>query len=548
MDMPTFPGAEAAGSDRLVVTYDAVVVGAGFAGLYMLYRLRQMGFTARVFEAGDGVGGTWFWNRYPGAACDIESLEYSYSFDEALQQEWKWSTRFARQPEILAYINHVADRFDLRRDIQFSTRVSGAAFDEASKLWHVATDQGDRVTARFCVMATGCLSAPKPIEYPGAERFRGRILRTAFWPKEPVDFTGLRVGVVGTGSSGVQCIPIIAEKASQLTVFQRTPNYSIPAGNGPMEPEYEQRVKANYAQLRDIERNSDVGICARLLPETRKTFDVSEAERELEFERRWAAGGLYFYGSFVDLLMDRRANDTITAFAQRKIREKVRDAAVAELLVPKDYPFGAKRLCADTGYYETFNRPNVRLVDIRTTPIREITENGLRVGDEEIELDVLVFATGFDAMTGALLNIDIRGRDGAKFADCWKEGPRTQLGLMTAGFPNLFITTGPGSPSVLYNMVLGNEYHVDWIMRCIDHLDRRQLRTIEATKEAEADWRDTVDEIGRQTLFGAASSWYMGDNVPGKARVILPYLGGFRAYKKTCDAEADAGYPNFAID
>jgi len=547
MDMPTFSDLPTAAGDRPPVTYDAIVVGAGFAGLYMLHRLRQMGLTARVYEAGDGVGGTWYWNRYPGAACDIESLEYSYSFDEALQQEWKWSTRFARQPEILAYINHVADRFDLRRDIQFETRVNAATFDEAAHIWHVETDRGDRVTARFCVMATGCLSSPKPIEYPGAETFRGRILRTAFWPKEPVDFTGLRVGVVGTGSSGIQCIPIIAEKAAHLTVFQRTPNFSIPAGNGPMEPEYEQRVKANYAQLRTIERNSDVGICARLLPETRRALDVTQEERELEFERRWEAGGLYFYGSFVDLLVDRAANDTITAFAQRKIREKVRDPKVAELLVPKDYPFGAKRLCADTGYYETFNRDNVRLVDIRTTPIQQITPKGLRVGNEEIELDVLIFATGFDAMTGALLSIDIRGRNGAKFADAWKDGPRTQLGLMTAGFPNLFITTGPGSPSVLYNMVLGNEYHVDWIMGCIQHLDRSDRRTIEATREAEADWRQTVDEIGRQTLFGAASSWYMGDNVPGKARVILPYLGGFRAYKKTCDAEAEHGYPNFAI-
>jgi cyclohexanone monooxygenase len=314
-----------------------------------------------------------------------------------------------------------------------------------------------------------------------------------------------------------------------------------------MEPEYERRVKADYAALRAIERDSDVGICARLLPETRRALDVSAEEREAEYERRWAAGGLYFYCSYVDLLVDKAANDTITAFAQRKIREKVRDPKVAELLVPKDYPFGAKRLCADTGYYETFNRDNVRLVDIRSTPIREITPAGLRVGDEEIALDVLVFATGFDAMTGALLNIDIRGRDGARFADQWKDGPRSQLGLMSAGFPNLFITTGPGSPSVLYNMVLGNEYHVDWIMDCIAYLDRHRHATIEATAEAEADWRRTVDEIGRQTLFGAANSWYMGDNVPGKPRVILPYLGGFRAYKRTCDTVAANGYTGFAI-
>ena len=547
MDMPTFTDLSTDPADRAQVTYDAVVVGAGFAGLYAVYRLRQMGLTTRCYEAGDSVGGTWYWNRYPGAACDIESLEYSYSFDEALQQEWKWSTRFARQPEILAYINHVADRFDLRRDIQFGTRVNSAVFDEVRSLWEVQTDQGDRITARFCVMATGCLSSPKPIEYPGAETFRGRILRTAHWPKEPVDFTGLRVGIVGTGSSGIQCIPIIAEQAQHLTVFQRTPNYSIPAGNRPMDPDYERQVKSNYASLRAIERDSDVGICARLLPETKRALDVTAEEREAEYERRWDAGGLYFYCSYIDLLREQAANDTITAFAQRKIREKVRDPQVAELLVPKGYPFGAKRLCADTGYYETFNRDNVRLVDIKSTPIREITPAGLRVGDEEIELDVLIFATGFDAMTGALLNIDIRGRDGLAFAEHWKGGPRSHLGLMTAGFPNLFITTGPGSPSVLYNMVLGNEYHVDWIMDCIRYLDRGGHRRIEATAEAESDWRRTVDEIGRQTLFGAASSWYLGDNVPGKPRVILPYLGGFRAYKQTCDAVAASGYRGFAI-
>ena len=547
MDMPTFSDLPTTTGDRPETTYDAVVVGAGFAGLYMLHRLRQMGLKARVYEAGDNVGGTWYWNRYPGAACDIESLEYSYSFDEALQQEWKWTSRFARQPEILAYIHHVADRFDLRRDIQFETRVSSAVFDEATRCWKIETNRGDAVTARFCVMATGCLSAPKPIEYSGADSFRGRILRTQAWPLEGVDFTGLRVGIVGTGSTGIQCIPIIAKQAKHLTVFQRTPNFSIPAGNGPMDPAYERKIKANYGDLRAIERASDVGICARLRPETRRAFDVTAEEREAEYERRWAAGGLYFYCSFVDLLTDKAANDTITAFAQRKIREKIHDPKMADLLVPKDYPFGAKRICADTGYYETFNRDNVSLVDVKAQPIREITPNGLKVGDEEHELDVLIFATGFDAMTGALTRIDIRGRDGVKFADCWKHGPRNHLGLMTSGFPNLFMTTGPGSPSVLYNMVLGNEYHVDWIMDCITYLDRNGRSTIEATPEAEALWRRTVDDIGKQTLFANASSWYMGDNVPGKPRVVLPYLGGFRAYKKTCDTEAESGYPSFAI-
>lgn len=547
MDMPNTSIAAQQSGDLRTTSYDAVVVGAGFAGIYMLYRLRQMGLTARCYEAGEGVGGTWYWNRYPGAACDIESLEYSYSFDEALQQEWKWSTRFALQPEILAYINHVADRFDLRRDIQFTSRVRAAEYDSDRSLWQIRTDKGDQATARFCVMSTGCLSAPKPIEYRGAESFRGQLLRTAHWPEDPVDFTGKRVGVVGTGSSGIQCIPIIAEQAKHLTVFQRTPNYSIPASNRPMEPEYERRVKAGYAELRAIERNSDVGICARLLPETKRALDVTPEEREAEYERRWEAGGLYFYCSYVDLLVDKAANDTVTAFARKKIHAKIRDPKVADLLVPNDYAFGTKRLCADTGYYETFNRDNVRLVDIKSTPIREITPKGLRVGDEEIELDVMIFATGFDALTGALLNIDIRGRAGLTLTDHWKDGPRSHLGLMASGFPNLFITTGPGTPSVLYNMVLGNEYHVEWIADCISYLDRSGRTSIEATQQAEAEWRRIVDEIGKQTLFGSTKSWYLGDNVPGKPRVVLPYLGGFRSYKQACDGEAASEYKNFLI-
>lgn len=547
MAMPSSTGRSATVADHSNQACDAVVVGAGIAGLYMLHRLRQAGLKAVCFEAGEGVGGTWYWNRYPGAACDFESLEYSYSFSSELEQDWKWSTRMARQPEILAYLNHVTDRFGLRGDIRFSTRVTSAVFDEASALWEVSTDRGDRIRARHCVMATGCLSTPKPIEYPGADRFKGRILRTAFWPKEEVDFTGLRVGVVGTGSSAIQAIPIIAAQAKQLTVFQRTPNFSVPAGNGPMNPDDERRIKANYSDLRAREWDSDVGICARLAPETRRALEVSAEEREAEYEKRWAAGGLYFYCSFVDLLTDKAANETITAFAQKKIREKVKDPAVAELLVPKDYPFGAKRICADTGYYETYNRDNVRLVDVKKNPIREIVPEGMKVGDEVHELDMIVFATGFDAMTGTLLNIDIRGRDGFAFKDHWKEGPRSLYGIMPSGFPNLYITTGPGSPSVLYNMVLGNQYHVDWIMGCIEHLAVSGHQTIEAKPEPEQAWRDTVNAIGKMTLFGEASSWYMGDNVPGKPRVVLPYLGGFRSYKKACDDEAAKGYPNFAI-
>lgn len=534
-------------NDATEQTYDAVIVGAGFAGLYMLHRLRGMGLRARVYEAGDGVGGTWFWNRYPGAACDIESLEYSYSFSEALQQEWTWSTRFARQPEILAYINHVADRFELRRDIQLSTRVTQALFDESRSRWQIATDRGDRISARFCVMATGCLSAPKPIEYPGASAFQGRILHTAYWPKEPVDFSGQCVGIVGTGSSGIQCIPIIAEQARHLTVFQRTPNFSVPAGNRPMDPDYQRKVKANYAALRAKEHDSDVGICALLDPESRKAMDMTPEEREQEYERRWEAGGLYFYCSYVDLMRDPVANETVAEFARRKIRQKINDPAVAELLVPSGYPFGAKRLCADTGYYETYNRDNVKLVDLRTTPIRGITPKGLQVGETEHELDVIIFATGFDAMTGALLNIDIRGRGNRKLSEHWSTGPRSYLGLMTAGFPNLFITTGPGSPSVLYNMVLGNEYHVDWIARAIVDLERSGCASIETTVEAESDWSTLVNDIGHQTLFTQANSWYLGCNVPGKPRAVLPYLGGFRSYRDRCEEVVARGYEGFAL-
>jgi len=537
-----------AADDRSSSTpFDAVVVGAGFAGIYALYRLRKAGLKAVGFEAGEGVGGTWYWNRYPGAACDFESVEYSYSFDEDLQQEWKWTTRMARQPEILAYLNHVTDRYDLRRDIRFGTRVVSAHFDDVTRLWTVSSDRGHRVTARHVVMATGCLSTPKPIEYPGADRFQGQILRTAFWPKEEVDFRGKRVGVVGTGSSAIQAIPIIAETAAHLTVFQRTPNFSIPAGNGPLSDDEAARQKAGYADLRAREWDSDVGICAKLAPETRKALDCTAEEREAEYEKRWAAGGLYFYCSFVDLLVDKAANRTLTEFAQRKIRSKIKDPAVAELLVPKDYPFGAKRICADSGYYETYNREHVTLVDVKSTPIREITAEGLRVGDTVHALDMIIFATGFDAMTGTLLNIDIRGRGGKRFSEHWQDGPRSLYGIMPSGFPNLYITTGPGSPSVLYNMVLGNEYHVNWIMDCIEHLARTGHRTIEAKPDPESAWRETVNAIGKMTLFGEASSWYMGDNVPGKPRVILPYLGGFRSYKQACDAEAASGYPNFEI-
>ncbi|MBL6752168.1 MAG: NAD(P)/FAD-dependent oxidoreductase [Nevskia sp.] len=537
-----------AGAGKPALEFDAVVIGAGFAGLYMLHRLRQMGLSARCYESGTGVGGTWYWNRYPGAACDVESVLYSYSFSKELEQEWNWSERYARQPEILRYANYVTDRFDLRKDIQFRTRVTSAAFDEASGRWQIRTDQGDRVSATYCVMATGCLSAPKNVDIPGLEKYQGHKYFTAYWPHEGVDFSGQRVGVIGTGSSGIQSIPVIAQQAKHLYVYQRTPNYSIPARNGPMTPEQQSKVKANYEEIRRRQYNDFIGLVGGIEPvptNKNSALAATPEEREREYEYRWNLGGLYFYTSYADLFDNRQANETVAEFVRKKIREKVRDPAVAELLCPKDYPFGTKRLCADSGYYETFNRDNVTLVDIKSKPVETFTAKGLIVDGKEYELDSIVFATGFDAMTGALFNIDIRGRGGIALKDKWAAGPYTYLGLMTAGFPNMFITTGPGSPSVLYNMIIGNEQHVEWIADSIDYLRKRNRRTIEPTAEAEKSWVAHVNEVGEGTLFVKTNSWYVGANVPGKPRVILPYLGGFDVYCKKCKEVVENGYEGF---
>lgn len=535
-------------TDAAIQTLDAVVIGAGFAGLYMLHRLRGMGLSARVYESGTDVGGTWYWNRYPGAACDVESVLYSYSFSKELEQEWSWSERYARQPEILRYAQHVADRFDLRKDIQFRTRVDSAIFDESSERWLVTTNRGDRVSAKYCVMATGCLSAAKDVDIPGLDLYQGKTYFTARWPHEPVDFTGQRVGVIGTGSSGIQSIPIIAEQAKQLTVFQRTPNYSIPARNAPMTEAQQQKVKDNYAELRARQYDHYIGLVGGIEPVatlTQSALEVSPEERRREYEYRWGLGGLYYYTCYPDLFSSLEANETLAEFVRAKIREKVRDPKTADLLCPKDYPFGTKRLCADSGYYETYNRDNVSLVDIKTTPIESFTAKGLTVAGQEYELDAIVFATGFDAMTGALFNIDIRGRGGVALKDKWAAGPYTYLGLMTAGFPNMFITTGPGSPSVLYNMIIGNEMHVNWISDAIEYLESRDRRTIEPTHDAEKAWVDHVNEVGESTLFVQTNSWYVGANVPGKPRVILPYLGGFDVYCQKCDDVVAKDYEGF---
>ncbi len=521
---------------------DALIIGAGFSGLYMLHRLRdRLGLRARVYEMGDGVGGTWYWNRYPGARCDSESFYYCFSFSEKLGQEWSWSSRYPEQPEILRYLEHVADRFDLRRDIRFGARVTSARFDEAGDCWELRTESGECVSARFLISAVGCLSAANLPEIEGLDRFRGRWYHTGRWPHEGVDFTGLRVGQIGTGSSGIQAAPVIAAQAEQLTVFQRTPNYSVPAGNAPLTPERRAEIKAHYPEIWELAHRSEGGF--PYTPVARSALDATEEERSAIYEQLWQEGGFKFmWGGFHDVMRDREANRTAADFIRRKIREIVRDPEVAAALTPTDYPFGAKRPPIDTDYFETFNRENVTLVDLRKTPIVEITPRGVRTTDAEFELDAIVFATGFDAMTGALLRIDIRGRGGRTLASHWEAGPRTYLGLLIEGFPNLFTITGPGSPSVLCNMPVCIEQHVEWISDCIEHLRRKGRTRIEVTPQAEQTWIEHVNEVAKETLFYEASSWYLGANIPGKPRIFMPYAGGMTAYRKACEEAAAAGY------
>ena len=526
-------------------TYDAVVIGAGFAGLYMLYRLRQLGMTARVYESGDGVGGTWYWNRYPGARCDVESMQYSYSFSEELQQEWEWTERYPKQAEILTYINHVADRFDLRPDIQLETRVVSATYDEASQRWTVETDHGDKVCAQYVISAAGCLSAARVPEIPGLENFTGKQYHTGHWPHEPVDFTGQRVGVIGTGSSGIQIIPVLARQAKAVTVFQRTPNFSIPAWNRPLPREDQQVWKAQYAENRERARSTRSGILYDY--SQRAAFAVDETERQQEYERRWARGGANFTHSFNDIYSDRQANDTAAEFVRGKIRDLVKNPTVAALLSPTDHAIGTKRICVDTDYYETFNQGHVDLVSLKATPILEIVPTGIRTESVTYELDSIVFATGYDAVTGSLDRIDIRGKGGLALKTKWSEGPRTYLGLMSAGYPNLFLITGPQSPSVLTNVIVAIEQHVDWIARCLSHMQSSHLGTAEPTLQAENEWVDHVGEIASKTLFASANSWYTGANIPGKPRVFLPYIGGLGNYTVICEDVVANGYRGLAF-
>jgi cyclohexanone monooxygenase len=531
--------------DAAAERFDAIVVGAGFAGMYALHRLRGRGLKVRVFEAGDDVGGTWYWNRYPGARCDVESVEYQYGFSEEIVKGWSWTERYATQPEIMRYADYVAGQLDLRNDMQFNTRVTAAVYDEAAKRWTIETDQGDRVSAQFCIMATGCLSAAREPEIAGRGSFKGQTYHTGAWPHGGVDFSGQRVAVIGTGSSGVQSIPLIAEQAERLFVFQRTPNFSLPALNGPLDPAFARAAKESFMEDRKRVRTTDS--CSMMPASEISALDVTEEERQRNFEHRWGKGGFAFVTSYKDVMNKLEANALASEFVRSKIRQVVKDPKIADLLAPTNHPIGTKRLCLDSHYYETYNRPHVTLVDISNAPIERITAEGLIVGGQEYKVDSIVFATGFDAMTGALLRIDIRGKSGLKLGDKWAAGPRTYLGLGVAGFPNLFMVTGPGSPSVLVNVIIAIEQHVDWIVDCIDHLSAKGLSVIEAQVEAEDRWVEHVNEKADGTLYPLANSWYVGANVPGKARVFMPYVGGFATYDRICARVVANGYEGFSL-
>lgn len=533
-------------TDR-VPNYDVVIIGAGIAGLCALYRLRSSGFRVRVYEAGDGVGGTWFWNRYPGARCDVESLEYSYSFSDQLQQEWRWPEKYAVQPDILRYLNHVADRFGLRPDIQLNTRILAQTYDEPAILWRLETDGGQTISARYCVMATGNLSIPRVPIFAGLENFKGHWYHSGIWPEQPVDFTGQRVALIGTGATGIQIVPKIAPQAQHLYVLQRTANFSIPARNGPLEDEADRRHKAQYPELRRAALKTGFGMATFPQP-IKSALEATDDERGRLYEERWQLGGsINFLSSYNDALLNLESNHSAAEFVRGKIRSTVQDERTAELLCPQDHPIGSKRLCVDTDYYETFNRPNVTLVDVRSDPIQEITANGVRTRDAEYEVDAIVFATGFDAMTGALLSIDIRGKDGVRLADRWAHGPGTYLGIMVAGFPNMFVVTGPGSPSVKANMFVSIEQHVDWIANCLSYMKDRQKSSIEVDEEYEARWVEHVNDVANRTLYPLADSWYTGANIPGKPRIFMPYVGGIPAYIKKCEEVVANDYDGFSF-
>ncbi|WP_020500496.1 flavin-containing monooxygenase [Sciscionella marina] len=525
---------------------DVLVIGAGFAGIYAVHAVREAGFTVRCLEAGAGVGGTWYFNRYPGARCDVESIDYSYSFDDVLQQEWKWSERYATQPEILAYINHVVERFGLHRDIRLNCPVVAAHFDEHVTMWRVRAESGEEHSARYLFCATGSLSAVNKPDIPGIDRFRGRMIHTARWPEEGTGFEGMRVGVIGTGSSGIQSIPILAREAEHLTVFQRTPNWSVPAFNRPLTEADQTRIREEYPRRRRVSRASSGGSVH--VPQPKNAADCTPSEREQALERGWRTGGVLFGKTFPDQYTNLAANGYASRFAERKIRAVIDDPATADILIPKNQPIGAKRICTDSGYYETFNRADVSLVDLRAEPIRAVTETGIETDRSRFELDVLVFATGFDAMTGALNRIDLRGAGGRRIQDAWQDGPVTYLGYQVPAFPNLFLLNGPGSPSVLANMVLTSEAQVDWLVTLLRTARQQGTKRIEARSDAAEKWTTRIDEAAEETIFVHTDSWYLGSNIAGKPRRFMMYPLGLGNYRKSCDEIAENDYEGFMFD
>ena len=528
------------------VDVDVVVVGAGFSGLYLLYRLRKAGFSTRVFERGGDVGGTWYWNRYPGARCDVESLQYSYSFDEQLQQDWHWPEKFSAQPDILAYANHVADRFNLKKDIEFNIEVKASRFDENLKTWKITTNTGEEIDAQYFIMATGCISTTQIPNIKGLSDYVGNTFHTGDWPHEEVDFSGQSIAVIGTGSSGIQSIPVLAKQAKKLTVFQRTPNYSIPSQNEPMTKKYERSWKDVYSERRKEMRYSAHGSLKDLndVP----ALSVDEDQRQELYTKRWAIGGTGFLGSFNDLLTNADANYTAAEYVRQQIKRVVKDKETAEILCPRSYPIGTKRICIDTGYFETYNRENVKLVDISKKPIQRLVTDGIIVDDQLYPFDSIIFATGFDAMTGSIFNVDIKGRDGLALKEKWNAGPKTYLGLMSASFPNLFMITGPGSPSVKSNMIMSIEQHVDLVIETLLSMRRKGLSVVEPELEAENKWVDHVQEVANKTLFPQANSWYMGANIPGKPRLFMPYIGGVGAYREICEEIVANNYRGFKFE
>jgi cation diffusion facilitator CzcD-associated flavoprotein CzcO len=553
---------------------DVIIVGAGFAGMYAIYRFRNLGLKVQVLEAGSDLGGTWYWNRYPGARCDVPSLEYSYGFSEALEQEWDWPEVFSAQPDILHYAHHVAERFDLRKDIQFNTRVVAVEYAEQENLWRVTSEQGETFEARFCVMASGCLSVPNKPQLPGADEFEGLVLHTGLWPKEEVDLRGKRVGIIGTGSSGVQAIPELAKQAERLTVFQRTPVYTVPANRKRMRTQVQQEFREHYRQIREMQQESVSGVSnfrpfqgraappasAARFSAAREPSNSAQTEAEpanilmrLTPQARTqliAERGVEMLLTFRDVYTDPQANEVANELYRDAVRHKVEDADVAERLLPKTYGIGCKRQVLDRDFYDTFNRDDVALVDVLETPIETITATGVMTTQTHYDLDVLVYATGFDAMTGALLKANIRGRDGRTLNDKWEDGPVAYLGLQMHGFPNLFTVTGPGSPSVLCNMLVAIEQHVNWIGECIEHMNKNNLQTIEPTTEAEQGWVAHVNDVAEGTMYTAPScnSWYLGANIPGKPRIFMPYVGGYPQYRERCEQVVANGYEGFVLD